>query len=112
MTLNTPVTLFEKDRERYDHDTRIEVWEGTGYVMVKRIYLNGARYFDVIPDREVSRYLPYIYIHTDDEGRPTGVSIQTTSYGSLNRESYKELMRAMALAEAHAEDIEVHHLQI
>lgn len=111
MTLTNPIALFEKTREREASDHHVEVWEGSGYVMIKRNYPSGYRSIEVTPDRDVSRYLPHIYIRTDSNYHPTSVVIETTSYGSLDRENYKELMRAMALAEAHAEDIELHHLR-
>lgn len=84
---------------------RSQVWEDTGYGLRVDHYPNGAVNIRVFPDLTI-KYLPYIYVHTDDEGHPTRTTIQTTSYGSLPVEEYKVLQRVMTIAIAAAEAIE------
>ena len=104
---------FELIEERTREDGyKVQRWDGIGYELNWRQYPSGMVDIQVTPDRETSRFLPYIYVHSDSEGRPTRATIQTTSYGSLPIEEYAELQRAMALAICTAEEIEaqfIHH---
>ena len=83
-------------------------WKGDkcGYELTYRQYSATGIDIHVIPNETASRYLPYIYVRTDDEGSPTGVQIETISYGTLPAEEYKELQREMSYALAVAESIE------
>ena len=85
---------------------KIQFYEGIGYKLVLRQYSETGIDIHVTPDKEASKYIPYIYFHTDDEGRPVSVSTQTVSYGSLSINEYAELQRAMVLAQVAAEEIE------
>lgn len=99
--------MFELIEERTREDGyKVQRWEGIGYELIWRQYSATGIDIQVTPDRETSVFLPYIYVHTDDEGRPLRATIQTTSYGSLPIEEYKVLQRAMTLAICAAEEIE------
>lgn len=85
---------------------RFQRWDGVGYELIWRQYSPVGINIQVTPDKETSRFLPYIYVNTDDDGCPICATIQTTSYGSLRIEEYVELQRAMAIAQAAVESIE------
>ena len=97
---------FELIEERtQSNGFKVRVYEGIGYELVWRQYSTLGIDIRVTPDKSASRFIPYIYVHTDDEGRPDRVSIETTAYGSLSIKEYGELQRAMALAICSAEEI-------
>ena len=110
---NEIVPLFDLVRERTQNNGfKVQVWEGIGYELVWRQYSATGINIQVTPDKEVSKYLPYIYVITDDdEGCPLYTTIQTTSYGAIPMEEYKELQRAMSVAQAAAESIEAQFIQ-
>lgn len=114
-------TVVETPREQADLNTftlieektigngyLFQRWEGIGYEMTVRQYSPTGYDIHVTPDKECSRFIPWIYVFTDDEGDPTQVHIETTSYGSLPIDQYAELQRAMTLAICAAEDVEKH----
>jgi len=101
------IPTFDLTEERtQSNGHKVLIFEGIGYELVWRQYSKHGIDIRVTPDRSTSRFLPYIYVHTDDEGRPMRVSIETTAYGSLSIEEYGELQRAMTLAICAAEEIE------
>lgn len=109
---NKIVPMFDLVKERtQDNGFKVQTWEGIGYDLVWRQYSTTGVDIQVIPDKDVSEYLPYIYVRTDDEGRPLYTTIQTTSYGAISTEEYKELQRAMVLALAAAESVELQFIQ-
>ena len=97
------VLIEERTRE---DGYKVQRWESIGYELTRRQYPSGMVDIQVTPDKETSRFLPHIYVHTDNEGRPIYATIQTVSYGSLPIEEYKVLQRAMTLAICAAEEIE------
>lgn len=104
---NEIVPLFDLVEERTrDNGFKFQVWEGVGYDLIWIQYSDNGIDILLTPDKEVSQYLPHIYVRTDDEGRPLYPIIQTTSYGALTIEDYKELQRAMSIAQAAAESVE------
>lgn len=105
---HTDITpMFDLIEERVQSNGyRVQRWQGVGYELIWRQYSPTGIDIQVTPDKETSSFLPYIYIRTDDEGRPICATIQTTSYGSISLNEHAELQRAMALAQTHAESIE------
>lgn len=109
---NEIVPLFDLVRERtQDNGFKVQVWEGIGYELIWRQYSETGIDIHLTPDKEVSQYLPYIYVRTDDEGRPLCTAIQTVSYGAIPMEEYKELQRAMSIAQAAAESVEAQFIK-
>ena len=101
------IPMFTLAEERTTKDGfKIQIYLGVGYRMVLRQYSETMVDIHVQPDEDTSRFIPYIYVQGDDEGRPTSVRVETVSYGSLPIKDYIELQRAMSLAVIHAEEIE------
>lgn len=101
------IPMFTLAEEKTTKDGfKIQIYLGVGYRMVIRQYSETMVDIHIQPDKDTSRFIPYIYVQGDDEGRPTSVWIETVSYGSLPIKDYIDLQRAMSLASIHAEEIE------
>ena len=104
---NEITPMFDLVYERTnDRGYKVQIWEGVGYELRWEQYSSTGIDIRVSTDQKASKYLPYIYVRTDDEGRPLHTVIQTASYGAIPLDQYEELQRAMAVAQAHAESIE------
>jgi hypothetical protein len=109
---NTKCPLFTLAEERtHSSGLKTQIYDGIGYRLVARQYPGDFTYYNVTGDPDTSRFLPPIYFRTDSEERPVCATIGTVSYGSLTIAEHAELQRAMALAQAHAEEIETRFIK-
>ena len=100
---------FKKVRDFIRGDgSRFQKWEGERYFVILDFF--GADisspYIRTAIKEETSRYTPFVYINTDRDDQPIGVSIQTTSYGALSLEEYDHYLEALKVGRASAQDID------
>lgn len=104
--------LFDMVEERtQSNGFKVRVWKWAAYTVVWRQYSSTGIDIQVTPDKAENKFLPYIYVGTDVEGCPVRVKIQTTSYGDLSINEYRDLWYAMATAVVAAESIEAQFIR-
>ena len=83
----------------HDDGNFVRVYDVGSYLVIVQSWRKNSKciFVDIRSDSDSKRYLPHLSAHDNMEGgfRDAGVSVQTTSYGSLSPVEIKQFMRDM-----------------
>lgn len=96
------------DQVSEEEKKRVQRWDGDGYSVSAVFYESGYSYINVsirpgagkyTPEIFVNEYTPVIYeVEDSDTMAPSGVTIETSSYGSLNETEFEAYMERLSHA--------------
>lgn len=86
---------FVKVRNTIDGDgNRFARYDGGAYILT----ISGKESFhhlQILHSADAPKYTPDIYVRCDDEYKPIGVEIQTTSYGALSPSETEQVIHGL-----------------